>query len=296
MSRSSWASATVSDRSRNQASSAGCARVRYREAADQLGYSTATFNPFSTRLTRIGWSASSKHRIGDRRMYPVIAKWLRQACSKIGHLIETEDGRPAAACGHQTALGTEHLTSIMSMINGATSGGSDAPPVTCVVRYATTPSLASNTGTKQSIPCRPQGEARSFWIESSSEKTRLIEFVANAIANRRTRGLGKPETFDFLGSSITARPGGMAAASCSGGSQWPSASRTQASGDQGAAHGDPPRRDRRARPMACPSPVGAGWPHYAVPDEPAQQSLHSGIHMIETLARRPSCAAASGAD
>jgi len=31
------------------------------------------------------------------------------------------------------------------------------------------------------------------------EKTRLIEFGRNAIANRRTRGLGKPETFDFLG-------------------------------------------------------------------------------------------------
>jgi hypothetical protein len=31
------------------------------------------------------------------------------------------------------------------------------------------------------------------------EKTRLIEFRRNAIANRSARGLGKPETFDFLG-------------------------------------------------------------------------------------------------
>jgi hypothetical protein len=31
------------------------------------------------------------------------------------------------------------------------------------------------------------------------DKTRLIEFGRNAIANRRARGLGKPETFDFLG-------------------------------------------------------------------------------------------------
>jgi RNA-directed DNA polymerase len=29
--------------------------------------------------------------------------------------------------------------------------------------------------------------------------SRLIEFGRNAIANRRARGLGKPETFDFLG-------------------------------------------------------------------------------------------------
>jgi hypothetical protein len=30
-------------------------------------------------------------------------------------------------------------------------------------------------------------------------KTRLIEFARHAAANRRARGLGKPETFDFLG-------------------------------------------------------------------------------------------------
>src|SRR5260370_22920871 len=31
------------------------------------------------------------------------------------------------------------------------------------------------------------------------EKTRLIEFGRNAAANRKRRGLGKPETFSFLG-------------------------------------------------------------------------------------------------
>src|SRR5271156_5532468 len=49
------------------------------------------------------------------------------------------------------------------------------------------------------IPCRSQGEARSFWTESHPDKTRLIEFGRHAIANRCARGLGKPETFDFLG-------------------------------------------------------------------------------------------------
>src|SRR6202035_243773 len=38
-----------------------------------------------------------------------------------------------------------------------------------------------------------------FGLNLHPEKTRLIEFGRNAIANRRTRGLGKPETFDFLG-------------------------------------------------------------------------------------------------
>jgi RNA-directed DNA polymerase len=52
-----------------------------------------------------------------------------------------------------------------------------------------------------------------FGLNLHPEKARLIEFGRNAIANRRTRGLGKPETFDFLGFKHYARPGGMAAAS-----------------------------------------------------------------------------------
>jgi len=38
-----------------------------------------------------------------------------------------------------------------------------------------------------------------FGLELHAEKTRLIEFGPQAIANRKQRGEGKPETFDFLG-------------------------------------------------------------------------------------------------
>jgi RNA-directed DNA polymerase len=41
-----------------------------------------------------------------------------------------------------------------------------------------------------------------FGLNLHPEKTRLIEFGRYAIANRRARGLGKPETFDFLESLI----------------------------------------------------------------------------------------------
>ena len=40
---------------------------------------------------------------------------------------------------------------------------------------------------------------RKFGLELHPEKTRLIEFGPYAAANRRRRGQGKPETFDFLG-------------------------------------------------------------------------------------------------
>jgi RNA-directed DNA polymerase len=56
-------------------------------------------------------------------------------------------------------------------------------------------------------------DARRFWdamrdrLPESSlslhpEKTRLIEFGRHAVTRRAQRGLGKPETFNFLGFSV----------------------------------------------------------------------------------------------
>jgi hypothetical protein len=42
----------------------------------------------------------------------------------------------------------------------------------------------------------------SFSLSPNPEKTRLIEFGRFAAANRKRRGLGKPETFQFLGFSF----------------------------------------------------------------------------------------------
>lgn len=40
---------------------------------------------------------------------------------------------------------------------------------------------------------------RKFHLALHPEKTRLLEFGPYAAENRTTRGLGKPETFTFLG-------------------------------------------------------------------------------------------------
>ena len=40
---------------------------------------------------------------------------------------------------------------------------------------------------------------QEFALSLHPEKTRLIEFGRHAAANRKRRGLGKPETFNFLG-------------------------------------------------------------------------------------------------
>jgi RNA-directed DNA polymerase len=45
----------------------------------------------------------------------------------------------------------------------------------------------------------PRGRFAKFDLELAAEKTRLIEFGRFAAERRRARGLGKPETFAFLG-------------------------------------------------------------------------------------------------
>src|SRR6516225_4635784 len=89
----------------------------------------------------------------------------------------------------------------MSMINGPTSGGSDAPPAdVIVVRYAddSIVGFEHRHEAEQFLADLKERLAR-FGLNLHPEKTRLIEFGRYAIANRRARGLGKPEMFDFLG-------------------------------------------------------------------------------------------------
>jgi hypothetical protein len=43
---------------------------------------------------------------------------------------------------------------------------------------------------------------RKFSLELHPEKTRLLEFGPFAAENRKKRGEGKPETFNFLGFSV----------------------------------------------------------------------------------------------
>jgi hypothetical protein len=45
---------------------------------------------------------------------------------------------------------------------------------------------------------------QKFSLSLHPEKTRLIEFGRRAAANRKQRGLGKPETFNFLGFTLIA--------------------------------------------------------------------------------------------
>jgi hypothetical protein len=62
------------------------------------------------------------------------------------------------------------------------------------------PSRDSNSALTQSAFSRNGGSiCRKFGLELHPDKTRLIEFGRHAAVDRKLRGEGKPEVFDFLG-------------------------------------------------------------------------------------------------
>ena len=139
---------------------------RNQEAADQLGARLRRTILFD-KVSRDWLIRFVEHRIGDRQITRLIAKWLTAGVLEDGRVIETEEGTP------QGAVSSPLLANIppSSMINGSTGGGSD--PHTgnggdCRALRGRLYTLASSIGCESgAIPCRSQGEARPFWTKSS---------------------------------------------------------------------------------------------------------------------------------
>jgi RNA-directed DNA polymerase len=78
------------------------------------------------------------------------------------------------------------------------------------VRFCEGGGVRSPSATRLVVGFQHEIDARRFWdamrerlqefaLSLHPEKTRLIEFGRHAAANRKRRGQGKPETFNFLG-------------------------------------------------------------------------------------------------
>ncbi len=78
------------------------------------------------------------------------------------------------------------------------------------VRFCERAAVKFHRATHLVVGFEHEGDARRFWdamrerlqkysLSLHPEKTRLIEFGRRAATNRKQRGLGKPETFAFLG-------------------------------------------------------------------------------------------------
>jgi RNA-directed DNA polymerase len=139
-----------------------------------------------------------EHRVGDRRVVRLIRKWLAAGVLEDGQVIVTEEGTPQGAV-ISPLLANVYLHYVYDLWVQHWRQRSAKGDV-IVVRYAddTIVGFEHWHEAEQFLADLKMRLAR-FGLALHPDKTRLIEFGRFAIANRRARGFGNPESFDFLG-------------------------------------------------------------------------------------------------
>jgi RNA-directed DNA polymerase len=139
-----------------------------------------------------------KHRIGDRRVLRLIRKWLKAGVMEGDTCHPTEKGTPQGAV-ISPLLANIYLHYVYDLWvqkwrQRQTQGAM------IVVRYADDTVVGfERKEDAERFLAELRTRLEKFALELHPGKTRLIEFGKNAIRNRKDRGDGKPETFDFLG-------------------------------------------------------------------------------------------------
>ena len=146
-----------------------------------------------------GWLVKFvEHRIADRRVVRLIQKWLNAGVLEDGKRMRVEEGTPQGGSA-SPLLANIYLHYVFDLWAKAwrkKQAGGDV----IVVRFADDIVLGFQN----------KSDAERFWkelaerfgkfrLELHPEKTRLLEFGPFAAVNRKRRGEGKPETFNFLG-------------------------------------------------------------------------------------------------
>jgi group II intron reverse transcriptase/maturase len=139
-----------------------------------------------------------EHRIGDARMIRLIRKWLKAGVMEDGQWTPSEAGTPQGAVISPT-LANIYLHYAFDLW-AEQWRGRNAQGNVILVRFADDIVVGFE---HESDAMRFLAELRErlekFALTLHPEKTRLIEFGRQAAAHRAGRGLGKPETFTFLG-------------------------------------------------------------------------------------------------
>jgi RNA-directed DNA polymerase len=139
-----------------------------------------------------------QHRVADPRILRLIQKWLRAGVSEEGQWSETTIGVPQGAVV-SPLLANVYLHYVFDLWVEAWRKRV-AQEDMVVVRFADDFVLGfEHRRDAERFLAALRDRLHQFGLELHAEKTRLIEFGPHAIANRKQRGEGKPETFDFLG-------------------------------------------------------------------------------------------------
>jgi RNA-directed DNA polymerase len=139
-----------------------------------------------------------KHRIGDTRVVRLLQKWLKAGVLEQGRWSETEQGVPQGAT-ISPILANLYLHYVLDLWANQWRQKKARGEV-MMIRYADDVVLGFQYKTDAErflAECRER--LGKFGLELHPEKTRLLEFGIYAPERRKERGLGRPETFDFLG-------------------------------------------------------------------------------------------------
>jgi RNA-directed DNA polymerase len=139
-----------------------------------------------------------EHRIADRRVVRLIQKWLNAGVLEDGKRLGMEEGTPQGGSA-SPLLANVYLHYVFDLWVQAWRRKHARGDV-IVVRFAD----------DIVVGFQEKSDAKQFWkeltermlkfdLELHPEKTRLLEFGPFAVKNRKQRGEGRPETFNFLG-------------------------------------------------------------------------------------------------
>ncbi|MEH2472640.1 RNA-directed DNA polymerase [Nitrobacteraceae bacterium AZCC 2161] len=139
-----------------------------------------------------------EHRVGDKRIIRLIQKWLRAGILEDG-VVTVDDRGTGQGSVISPLLGNIYLHYVLDLW-AKRWRQREATGDMVIVRYADDVVVGfEHEGDARRFLDAMRARLEKFMLSLHPDKTRLIEFGRFAAVNRKRRGLGKPETFDFLG-------------------------------------------------------------------------------------------------
>ena len=139
-----------------------------------------------------------EHRVSDRRVRRHIKKWLNAGVLEEGEWRQVEEGVPqGSSVGPLLAnIYLHYAFDLWAQEWRRRQATGDV----VLVRYADDIVCGfQHRSDAERFLVEFRARLAKFGLELHPNKTRLLEFGRFAVENRRRRGEGKPETFDFLG-------------------------------------------------------------------------------------------------
>jgi RNA-directed DNA polymerase len=158
----------------------------------------ADIREFFTSLDHRWLAKFLEHRIADQRVLRLIGKWLSAGVIEDGAWTASEQGAPQGASA-SPLLANVYLHYVLDLwVQWWRRRYAHGDVI--IVRFADdfVAGFEHQADAQRFLTDLRQRLAK-FGLELHPDKTRLIEFGRHAARRRAARGVGKPETFDFLG-------------------------------------------------------------------------------------------------